>query len=74
VGAEPGREQPRDRGEPRVELRVERDDGDRYPVTVAVADDGPAIPDREVEEREPRGTVARVWLPHRPLAGSPQGK
>jgi signal transduction histidine kinase len=38
-----------DNGAPTVELRAIRDEADQYPVTIVVADDGPGIPDREVE-------------------------
>lgn len=90
-------------GEPEVEVSVGVGDGE-YPVTITVADDGPGIPDQELEvlreetesqlkhgsgvglwvtnwavtdiggelsfeEREPRGTLARVRLPYDPLQG-----
>jgi len=38
-----------DQEQPTVEVWIEHDAGARYPVTIAVADDGPGIPDREVE-------------------------
>jgi signal transduction histidine kinase len=38
-----------DNGAPTVELRAICDGADQYPVTIEVADDGPGIPDREVE-------------------------
>jgi len=96
-----------DREQPQVEVWIERDAEARYPTTIAVADDGPGIPDREVEvlqeggetplkhgsgvglwvtnwavtdlggelsfdRREPRGTVARVGLPHELLGPEQQ--
>jgi signal transduction histidine kinase len=38
-----------DNGAPTVELQTICDESDQYPVTIEVTDDGPGIPDREVE-------------------------